>query len=102
MRCWQSPSGVRYMWCERYGCVWHARKAYQTCRYRKLHPAPIASISSPPGNQNGSDSGPYERERAWLRHRRRDLFRQEIADTVADSAEVESELRYLAAVLTTK
>ena len=37
-----------------------------------------------------------------LRKRYRDLFRQEIADTVADSAEVESEIRYLAAVLTKK
>jgi RNA polymerase sigma factor (sigma-70 family) len=37
-----------------------------------------------------------------LRKRYRELFRQEIADTVADPAEVESELRFLAAVLTTK
>jgi RNA polymerase sigma factor (sigma-70 family) len=37
-----------------------------------------------------------------LRKRYRDLFRQEIADTVADSAEVESELRFLAAVLSKK
>jgi RNA polymerase sigma-70 factor (ECF subfamily) len=37
-----------------------------------------------------------------LRKRYRDLFRQEIADTVADPAEVESELRHLAAVLTSK
>jgi RNA polymerase sigma-70 factor (ECF subfamily) len=37
-----------------------------------------------------------------LRRRYRDLFRQEIADTVADPSEVESELRYLAAVLTRK
>lgn len=37
-----------------------------------------------------------------LRRRYRYLFRQEIADTVADSAEVESELRYLAAVLARK
>ncbi len=37
-----------------------------------------------------------------LRKRYRELFRLEIADTVADSSEVESELRYLAAVLTTK
>jgi DNA-directed RNA polymerase specialized sigma24 family protein len=37
-----------------------------------------------------------------LRKRYRDLFRQEIADTVADPSEVESELRYLAAVLTRK
>lgn len=37
-----------------------------------------------------------------LRKRYRDLFRQEIADTVADPAEVEFELRYLAAVLTRK
>ncbi|HXS93277.1 MAG TPA: sigma-70 family RNA polymerase sigma factor [Candidatus Limnocylindrales bacterium] len=37
-----------------------------------------------------------------LRKRYRDLFRQEIADTVADPAEVESEIRHLAAVLTRK
>ncbi len=37
-----------------------------------------------------------------LRKRYRELFRLEIADTVADPSEVESELRYLAAVLTTK
>ena len=37
-----------------------------------------------------------------LRKRYRDLFRQEIADTVADPAEVEPELKYLAAVLTKK
>lgn len=37
-----------------------------------------------------------------LRKRYRDLFRQEIADTVADPAEVEPELRYLAAVLTAR
>jgi RNA polymerase sigma factor (sigma-70 family) len=35
-----------------------------------------------------------------LRKRYRDLFRQEIADTVADPAQVESELRFLAAALT--
>lgn len=37
-----------------------------------------------------------------LRKRYRELFRQEIADTVADPVEVESELRFLAAVLTRK
>lgn len=37
-----------------------------------------------------------------LRKRYRELFRHEIADTVADPAEVESELRYLAAVLSSK
>lgn len=37
-----------------------------------------------------------------LRKRYRELFRQEIADTVADPAEVESELRYLAAALSKK
>ena len=37
-----------------------------------------------------------------LRKRYRELFRQEIADTMADPAEVESELRFLAAVLTRK
>jgi hypothetical protein len=35
-----------------------------------------------------------------LRKRYREIFRQEIADTVANPAEVESELRFLAAVLT--
>jgi RNA polymerase sigma-70 factor (ECF subfamily) len=37
-----------------------------------------------------------------LRKRYRELFRQEIADTVADPADVESELQFLAAVLTRK
>jgi RNA polymerase sigma factor (sigma-70 family) len=37
-----------------------------------------------------------------LRKRYRELFRQEIADTVADTVEVESELRFLAAVLARK
>lgn len=37
-----------------------------------------------------------------LRKRYRELFRQEIADTVADPAEIESELRFFAAVLTGK
>ena len=37
-----------------------------------------------------------------LRKRYRELFRHEIANTVADPADVEAELRYLAAVLTTK
>ena len=37
-----------------------------------------------------------------LRKRYRELLRQEIADTVADPAEVESELRFLAAVLARK
>ncbi len=37
-----------------------------------------------------------------LRKRYRELVRQEIADTVADPSEVESELRFLAAVLTGK
>jgi REP element-mobilizing transposase RayT len=37
-----------------------------------------------------------------LRKRYRELFRQEIADTVADPAEIESVLRFLAAALTGK
>src|SRR5262245_45034471 len=37
-----------------------------------------------------------------LRKRYRELFRQEIADTVADPAEIESELRFLATALTVK
>jgi RNA polymerase sigma factor (sigma-70 family) len=37
-----------------------------------------------------------------LRKRYRELFRQQIADTVADPAEVDAELRYLAAILVRK
>jgi hypothetical protein len=37
-----------------------------------------------------------------VQKRYRELFRQEIADTVADPAEVESELRFLADVLSRK
>jgi RNA polymerase sigma-70 factor (ECF subfamily) len=37
-----------------------------------------------------------------LRKRYRELFRQEIADTVASPEDVESELRFLAAVLSKK
>jgi RNA polymerase sigma-70 factor (ECF subfamily) len=37
-----------------------------------------------------------------LRKRYREIFRQEIADTVADPVEVEAELKYLAAVLSRK
>jgi RNA polymerase sigma factor (sigma-70 family) len=37
-----------------------------------------------------------------LRKRYRELFRQEIADTVTDPAEIDSELRFLAAALTVK
>ena len=37
-----------------------------------------------------------------LRKRYRDLFRQEIADTVADPADIDSELRYLASILARK
>ena len=37
-----------------------------------------------------------------IRKRYRELFRQEIADTVADPAEVESELRYLATAIAAK
>ncbi len=37
-----------------------------------------------------------------LRKRYRELFRQEIADTVSGPQEVEAELRYLAAVLARK
>jgi DNA-directed RNA polymerase specialized sigma24 family protein len=37
-----------------------------------------------------------------LRKRYRELFREEIADTVADASDVESELRFLAEVLSKK
>jgi hypothetical protein len=37
-----------------------------------------------------------------LRKRYRDLFRQEIASTVADPADIDNELRYLASILARK
>jgi DNA-directed RNA polymerase specialized sigma24 family protein len=59
---------------------------------------PYAALAREMGTSEGALKVAIHR----LRKRYRDLFRQEIADTVADSAEVESELRYLAAVLTRK
>ena len=60
--------------------------------------APYAALA---GEMNTSE-GALKVAIYRLRKRYRELFRQEIADTVADPAEVESELRYLAAVLTRK
>jgi RNA polymerase sigma factor (sigma-70 family) len=60
--------------------------------------APYAELA---GELNTSD-GAIKVAIHRLRKRYRDLFRQEIADTVADPSEVESELRYLASVLTPK
>jgi len=58
--------------------------------------APYASLASEMNTSEGALKVAIHR----LRKRYRELFRQEIADTVADPAEVESELRFLAAVLT--
>ena len=60
--------------------------------------APYAALAGEMNTSEGALKVAIHR----LRKRYRELFRQEIADTVADPAEVESELRYLAAVLTTK
>ena len=58
--------------------------------------APYAALAGEMNTSEGALKVAIHR----LRKRYRELFRQEIADTVADPAEVESELRYLAAVLT--
>lgn len=60
--------------------------------------APYAALAGEMNTSEGALKVAIHR----LRKRYRELFRQEIADTVADPAEVESELRYLAAVLTRK
>lgn len=58
--------------------------------------APYAAIAREMNTSEGALKVAIHR----LRKRYRDLFRQEIADTVADPSEVESELRFLATVLT--
>jgi transposase-like protein len=60
--------------------------------------APYAALAREMGTSEGALKVAIHR----LRKRYRELFRQEIAETVADAAEVESELRYLAAALTRK
>jgi RNA polymerase sigma factor (sigma-70 family) len=60
--------------------------------------APYAALAGEMNTSEGALKVAIHR----LRKRYRELLRQEIADTVADPAEVESELRFLAAVLTRK
>src|SRR5208282_5241583 len=60
--------------------------------------APYASLAREMNTSEGALKVAIHR----LRKRYRELFRQEIADTVADPGEVESELRFLAAALTRK
>ena len=60
--------------------------------------APYAALAREMSTSEGALKGAIHR----LRKRYRELFRQEIADTVADPGEVESELRFLAAALTRK
>src|SRR5579872_2942289 len=60
--------------------------------------APIAALAREMHTSEGALKVAIHR----LRKRYRELFRQEIADTVVDPAEVESEIRYLAAVITRK
>jgi RNA polymerase sigma-70 factor (ECF subfamily) len=52
--------------------------------------------------ETGTSEGALKVAVHRLRKRYRELIRQEIADTVADPAEVESELKYLAGVLAKK
>jgi DNA-directed RNA polymerase specialized sigma24 family protein len=59
---------------------------------------PYAALAREMGTSEGALKVAIHR----LRKRYRDLFRQEIAETVTDPADVESELRYLAAALTRK
>jgi RNA polymerase sigma factor (sigma-70 family) len=59
---------------------------------------PYAALARDMGTSEGALKVAIHR----LRKRYRDLFRQEIAETVADPADVESELRFLAAALTRK
>jgi len=58
--------------------------------------APYAALAREMGTSEGALKVAVHR----LRKRYRELFRQEIAETVADAGEVESELRYLVAALT--
>jgi len=60
--------------------------------------APYAALAQEMNRSEGALKVAIHR----LRKRYRELFRQEIADTVADPSEVESELRFLAAALTRK
>src|SRR6059036_2307547 len=60
--------------------------------------APYAALAQEMNTSEGALKVAIHR----LRKRYRELFRQEIADTVADPADVESELRFLATVLTRK
>ena len=60
--------------------------------------APYAALAQEMNTSEGAIKVAIHR----LRKRYRELFRQEIADTVADPGEVESELRFLAAALTRK
>jgi DNA-directed RNA polymerase specialized sigma24 family protein len=60
--------------------------------------APYAALAREMNTSEGAIKVAIHRPRK----RYRDLFRQEIADIVADPAEVDSELRYLAAVLASK
>jgi RNA polymerase sigma factor (sigma-70 family) len=59
---------------------------------------PYAALAREMGTSEGALKVAIHR----LRKRYRDLFRREIAETVADANDVESELRYLAAALTQK
>jgi len=60
--------------------------------------APLAALAHEMNTSEGALKVAIHR----MRKRYRELLRQEIADTVSDPAEVEDELRYLAAVLTRK
>jgi RNA polymerase sigma factor (sigma-70 family) len=60
--------------------------------------APYAAVAQELNTSEGALKVAIHR----LRKRYRELFRQEIADTVVDPAEVESEIRYLADVLTNR
>jgi RNA polymerase sigma factor (sigma-70 family) len=64
--------------------------------------APYASVAREMNTSEQTSEGALKVAIHRLRKRYRELFRQEIADTVADPAEVESELKFLATVLIRK
>ena len=86
--------------CGTSSCITAARRHFERLKVFLLgqSDAPYAALAREMNTSEGALKVAIHR----LRKRYRELFRQEIADTVADPAEVESELRFLAAVLTRK
>lgn len=83
------------------GLVHHGRpEHFERLKVFLLGPsdAPYAALA----RERNTSEGALKVATQRLRKRYRKLFRQEIADTVADPAEIESDLRYLASGLASK